>query len=83
MSHEKSKDVSEVQPPLAFSAQQLADRLGGVSLRHIRRLDSAGKIPRPIRLGRSVRWPVQEIKDWMDAGAPDRRTWEAMKGARR
>ena len=82
MEHKTQTNVSSQNNPLAFSAQQLADRLGA-SLRHIRRLDSAGKIPRPIRLGRSVRWPVQEIKDWMDAGGPDRRTWEAMKGARR
>lgn len=68
--------------PLAYSAQELADRLGA-SLRHIRRLNSAQMLPRPICLGRSVRWPVQEIKDWMAAGAPDRQRWEAMKRAGR
>ena len=82
MSNEKSKDVSVVQSPLAYSAQQLADRLGA-SLRHIRRLDSAQKIPRPIRLGRSVRWPVAEIENWMAAGAPDRQRWEIIKSAQR
>ena len=82
MSNETNKDVSAVQSPLAFSAQQLADRLG-VSLRHIRRLDSAGKLPKPVRLGRSVRWPVNELEQFLAAGAPDRRSWEAMKGARR
>ena len=67
---------------LAFSAQQLADRLG-VSLRHCRRLDSAGKLPKPVRLGRSVRWPVAEIENWMDAGAPDRQRWQTMRGNQR
>ena len=67
--------------PLAFSAAELARRLD-VSLRHLRRLDSAAKLPKPIRLGRSVRWPVTEIESWLDAGAPDRQRWEAMKGNR-
>ena len=67
---------------LAFSGKELAMRLG-ISLRHCRRLDSSGRLPKPIRLGRSVLWPVAEIKDWMAAGAPDRQRWEAMKGARR
>ena len=68
--------------PLAFSAQQLAERLG-VSLRHMRRLDSAGKLPKPVRLGRSVRWPVTEIEGWLKAGAPDRQRWQAMRRGQR
>ncbi|MCK4850608.1 MAG: helix-turn-helix domain-containing protein [Phycisphaerae bacterium] len=82
MAQQTSENVSTVQSPLAFSAQQLADRLG-VSLRHIRRLDSAGKLPKPIRLGRSVRWPVQEVEAFLAAGAPDRQRWQTMKGTTR
>ena len=63
---------------LAIPAAKLAKRLN-ISLRHLRRLDSAGKLPKPIRLGRSVRWSVQEIKSWIKAGAPDRKTWQASK----
>ena len=83
MTRQTSENVSVVQSPLAYSAQQLADRLGGVSLRHIRRQDSAQKLPKPIRLGRSVLWVAQEIEDWLAAGAPDRQRWQAMKGARK
>ena len=64
---------------LAMSAADLAARLE-VSLRHLRRLDSAGKLPKPVRLGRSVRWPVTEIEGWLNAGAPDRQRWQTMKG---
>ena len=64
---------------LALSADGLAQMLG-VSLRHIRRMDSAGKLPKPIRLGASVRWPISEIESWLEAGAPDRRTWLKQKG---
>lgn len=68
-------------PLAAVSARGLAAMMG-VSLRHIRRLDCTGKLPKPVRLGRSVRWPVAEIEAWLAAGAPDRRTWKGMKEGR-
>ena len=74
MNREPDKDVGPAIP-LALSADELADKLG-VSLRHVRRMDSAGLLPRPIRLGRSVRWPVETIQAWVAAGAPDRQRWE-------
>lgn len=67
---------------LALSATELAYKLG-VSLRHIRRMDSSGKLPRPIKLGASVRWPVAEIEQWLAAGAPVRRTWQSLKQEQR
>ena len=79
MKQDASMEVGREQAPLAISARQLATRMG-VSLRHIRRADSAGLIPRPVHIGRSVRWPLHEINGWLTAGAPDRRTWEQMKG---
>ena len=82
MSNATSKDVNVLQSPLAFSAADLARRLD-VSLRHLRRLDSAGKLPKPVRFGRCVCWPVAEIERWLAAGAPDRRTWLAIKGNQR
>ena len=78
MQAEKNRQVRDTHPPIALSAESLAQRLG-VSLRHIRRMDSAGKLPSPIRLGASVRWPVTEIEAWLAAGAPDRCTWRRIK----
>lgn len=40
---------------------------------------SAGKLPKPIRLGRLVRWDKAVIHSWVDAGTPDQKIWEAMK----
>jgi prophage regulatory protein len=51
-----------------------------LSKRQIFRLNSCGKIPAPIKIGGSVRWSAAEISAWLAAGAPDRRTWETMKG---
>jgi predicted DNA-binding transcriptional regulator AlpA len=45
--------------------------------------DAAGRIPRGFRIGRAKRWLKSEIDEWLQAGAPDRRTWEAMRKAGR
>ena len=68
-----------IKTQMTLSAETLAQRLG-VSVRHIRRLDSAGRLPTPIRLGGCVRWRADEIHAWLEAGAPDRKRWRVMKG---
>jgi predicted DNA-binding transcriptional regulator AlpA len=40
---------------------------------------AAKRIPAPIKLGGRTLWRVQELRDWVDAGCPDRRTWEALR----
>ncbi len=42
--------------------------------------DSAGRLPAGLKIGASKRWRYSEIVAWVEAGMPDRRTWEAMKG---
>ena len=69
---------SKVIQALAVSARELAGLLG-ISLRQAWRLNSAGKLPKPIRLGGSVRWNRQEVTDWFEAGCPDRKVWDARK----
>lgn len=68
----------EAERPLAVDARQLAAMLG-LSVRTIRRLDSAGRLPRPIRIGGAVRWKHEEICAWVRADCPDRQHWESMK----
>ena len=58
-----------------ISADDLA-RMLGVSRRSIWRLNSAGRIPRQIKIGGSVRWDCDEINRWILAGCQDRRAWE-------
>lgn len=65
-----------------INTKELAKMLS-VSVRHIERQDSAGRIPRPIRIGRSKRWRTDEITAWLEAGCPDRVTWESMNGGRK
>ncbi len=64
---------------LALPAADVA-KLLTISERHLWALHSSGRLPRPIRLGRSVRWNHDELRRWLDAGCPDRATWEANRG---
>ena len=66
--------------PLAVSAKELAGMLG-ISLRQVWRLNSTGKLPKPIRLGGSVKWRRDEIVAWLGQNCPDRQTWDAIKQA--
>ena len=54
-----------------------------LSKRQIFRLKSSGKIPASVKIGGSIRWVESEISAWIIAGAPDRRTWNSMKGGGR
>ena len=65
-----------------LSAKTLGNMLS-LSKRQVFRLNSCGKLPAPIRIGGSVRWDESEIVDFLRAGAPDRKTWEAMKETER
>jgi len=72
----ETKDTkNEIQ---LLTAKELGARLS-LSKRQIFRLNSCGKLP-PLRIGGSVRWAESTIAKWLAAGAPDRRTFEAMQG---
>ncbi len=68
-----------VIPPLLVSASEAA-RLCGVSRTSWWALHSAGRVPLPVRLGRRTLWRVAELAEWVEAGCPPRRMWEARKG---
>ncbi len=77
MEKQETKQVDQTQP-LAIPAKEVA-RLFGVSVRQVWRLNSMGKLPKPLRLNGSVRWSLKEVEAFVKAGAPDRQTWEALK----
>ncbi len=70
------KKPTEQRP--CFNVKTLAAFLH-CSPRHVERLNSSGRLPRPIRIGRLVRWPHDEITAWIHAGCPDRRRWRALR----
>ncbi len=62
--------------PLAVPAPEAAKMLG-ISLSHFYALNSSARLPRPVRFGKSVRWPVSVLNRWLEAGAPNREEWES------
>lgn len=68
--------------PLVVDAKRLA-KLLCCGVRTVRTWDAAGKLPVPIRIGGRVVWRVSEVRAWLDAGAPDRETWVALRAARK
>jgi len=60
-------ETLEIGQPLLISADELA-RLLGISTRTIWRRLSGGEIPKPVRLGKSVRWRLADIESWIDGG---------------
>lgn len=71
----RSDGESSEAPPMTLTVTDLARELQ-VSEKTVRRLDTEGKIPEPNRIGRQLRWPRQEILDWLAAGTPVRRVWK-------
>lgn len=67
--------------PLAVNASDAAAQLN-ISRAHFLKLHSSGMVPRPIRLGRAVRWNQQELEAWLNAGAPSREQWELRRPKR-
>ena len=63
---------------LLICAPELA-RLLGVSQRQVAAHAASGRLPRPVRLGRATRWRVEEIREWLAAGAPAREKWELLR----
>ena len=68
------------EPPLVVDARRLAKFLCA-GLRTVRSWDAAGKLPAPIHIGGKVVWRVDEIRDWLAAGAPRRAEWQARRAA--
>ena len=63
-------------------ARRLA-RLLCAGIRTVRTWDAAGKLPAPLRIGGRVVWRLDEIRDWLTAGAPDREMWMAIRAVRK
>lgn len=64
---------------LLLTAGEAAELIG-VSRSKFFELASAGRLPRPVRLGaRCPRWVLSEMRAWIAAGAPDTRSWERIK----
>jgi len=60
-----AKCRNPLSEPLLIKASRLAQMLC-VSKTTLCRLRSSGRLPRPIRIGGSVRWRVADINSWIE-----------------
>jgi predicted DNA-binding transcriptional regulator AlpA len=42
---------------------------------------AAARVPRPVKLCGATLWRVKELEEWINAGCPSRKEWEARRGA--
>ena len=70
--------ISPDASPLLLRAPQAAALLS-TSVRTLRCWDAAGRIPQPIRIGRSTLWRSDELRAWAAAGCPRRKEWNMMQ----
>jgi predicted DNA-binding transcriptional regulator AlpA len=63
----KAKDP--IRGALMMTIQDVADAMK-CSDRHITNLRNEGRMPPPVKLGTSVRWPRRVIEDWINANCP-------------
>ncbi len=64
-------------PEQLLNVREMATRLG-VSTRQVWKLASSGRLPAPIRLGRSVRWRESDLDRFIALGCPAREEFEAV-----
>ena len=69
MFHNAGMRITTNQPQLERLALSVADlaMLLGISQRHCWKLLAAGRLPKPIRFGRSVRWLHSDIVAHLEA----------------
>jgi predicted DNA-binding transcriptional regulator AlpA len=69
-----------LQTETLIDVSMLAEKLSAHEVT-IRRWQVSGKIPAPVRIGRSVKWRLSEIDEWIQADCPPRTKWEMMHAA--
>jgi predicted DNA-binding transcriptional regulator AlpA len=52
-----------------------------VSLATWWRWDAAGRCPSAVRIGGTVRWRAEDLRDWIACGCPGRKEWETRRNA--
>ena len=65
--------------PVLLTDAQVGDFLG-MSRRTIRQMDTTGRLPQGLKLGRLRRWRRDELADWVKSGCPGRARWRWKAG---
>ena len=73
-----SDDGLDVAGRLLIDIATLA-RLLSLSESTLHKLKLMDQLPAPVRIGRAVRWNLEEIRAWVNCGCPARHRWEIMR----
>ncbi len=68
------EDLNMPPRPTPFGSATLVDAKEiacflGCSPKHVRRLAEQGRLPKPVKVGRLLRWPRQAIERWLESQA--------------
>jgi predicted DNA-binding transcriptional regulator AlpA len=75
----RTSSTAEDVGKLALAAVDAAAVLG-ISRAQFWKLHSSGRLPAPVYLGtKAPRWRLDELRRWLDAGAPERSRWEKIR----
>jgi predicted DNA-binding transcriptional regulator AlpA len=66
---EQNKMQAENESSL-IRRDEVANRLN-ICPRTVNNLCSTGKIPKPLKIGNSIRWDPKELDSWISAGCPE------------
>jgi len=66
---------------LLLDTKQVAELLG-IGERTLWRWSRSGIAPRPIKIGKTVRFSADEIREWVAKGCPREGQWERFKKGR-
>jgi predicted DNA-binding transcriptional regulator AlpA len=82
MAEEQKQNVALLTPELILLDAKRAAAMLGIGRAHLYALHGSGRLPLPIHLGRRTLWRADELKNWVQAGCPNRQRWIAMKGTK-
>lgn len=63
-----TKTLTEMAEQVRLLNVQAVAEMLNVSDRHVYRLADGGRMPRPVKLGGSIRWDRKLIENWIDGG---------------
>ena len=73
--HKKTVEPKNSKDDLMMTAKEGAALLK-ISERAFHKRRQAGRLPKPIKIGRSTRWRREELLKWVKAGCPNQVIWE-------
>ena len=62
-------EAGSTETAAMLDVQAVAELLA-CSTRHVYRLADSGRMPRPVKLGKLVRWSRSVIEEWIAGGCP-------------